>query len=165
MAPDFVRVAITMPSGHVAVMSFVTREYTPSGEVRWEREPTAGAIESEIGRTIVGPVAGWRLIDEADIPADRYFRNAWKDTGAKLDVDMPKAREIHREHLRARRAPLLAALDTEYMRADEAADVPEKRRIAAKKQALRDVTADPRIDAATTPEALKAVVPAALTGG
>lgn len=39
--------------------------------------------------------------------------------------------------------------------------------IAAKKQALRDVTADPAIEAALTPEALKAAWPEALkaTGG
>ena len=53
----------------------------------------------------------------------------------------------------------LAALDVEYQHADERGDVAEKARIAAKKQALRDVTADPAIEAAQTPEALKAVWP------
>jgi hypothetical protein len=55
-------------------------------------------------------------------------------------------------------------LDTAYMRADEVGDQQEKRRIATQKQALRDVTADPRIDAAATPEELKAVIPDALAG-
>ena len=48
------------------------------------------------------------------------------------------------------------------MQADEAGDVAAKAVIAVKKRALRDVTDDPAIAAATTPEALKAVVPAAL---
>ena len=100
-----------------------------------------------------------RFVDASEIPTDRTFRNAWK---ADLSVDMAKAREIRKGHLRELRAPLLAALDTAYMRADEAGDVAEKAKIAAKKQALRDVTSDPAIVAAKTPEELKAVLPDAL---
>jgi hypothetical protein len=100
-----------------------------------------------------------RVIDESQVPVDRTFRNAWK---ADLTVDMPKAREIHREHLRALRAPLLVALDAEYLRADERGDLLAKQEIAAKKQALRDVTADPAIEVTSTPEELKAAIPEAL---
>ena len=50
-----------------------------------------------------------------------------------IKVNMEKAREIKRDQLRAER-----------------------------KQQLRDVTADPAIDAATTPDELKAVWPEAL---
>ena len=101
-----------------------------------------------------------RFVDAADIPTDRTFRDAWKPD---LTVDMPKAREIHREHLRQMRAPLLAALDAEYLRADELGDLTEKARIASKKIALRNVTADPAIGAAITPERLAAVIPPILT--
>lgn len=80
----------------------------------------------------------------------------------KITVNMDKARGIHRERLRAIRQPLLDALDVEYQRADESGDANGKKAIAAKKQALRDVTKDPAIDAAMTPEELKAAVPAAL---
>jgi hypothetical protein len=45
------------------------------------------------------------------------------------------------------------------MRAQEQGDQAKADEIAAKKQALRDVTADPAIDAATTPDELKAVRP------
>ena len=108
-------------------------------------------------------VVSVREIALSDCPTDRVFRNAWKDGGTKIEIDMPKAREIKRDDLRQLRAPLMVDLDVAYMRADEAGDVVEKRRIAAKKQALRDVPADPAIDAAATPEALKAVAPVALT--
>jgi hypothetical protein len=95
-------------------------------------------------------------------PTDRTFRAAWKASGGRVEVDMPLAREIHKARLRELRAPKIAALDVEYMRSLENGDAIMQGEIAAKKQALRDVTEDPGIAAATTPEELKAVLPAAL---
>jgi len=74
-------------------------------------------------------------------------------------TDMTKAREIKRNQLRAERKPLLEQLDVQFMRAQEQGDQTKADEIAAKKQALRDVTADPALDAATTPDELKAVRP------
>ena len=104
-----------------------------------------------------------RWADAAEIPLDRVFRDAWEDNGG-VKVNMQKAREIHRAHLRALRAPLFAALDTEYLRADERGDITAKGQISIKKQALRDVTKDPSIEAAVTPDELVAVVPESLNG-
>lgn len=102
-----------------------------------------------------------RWIDDSELPPNRDFRNAWVDSQG-VKVDMPKAREIHRNRLRELRAPKLKELDVEYQRADEIGDALWKARVSAKKQALRDVPADPRIEAAQTPEALSAVLPDAL---
>ena len=77
-------------------------------------------------------------------------------------TDMTKAREIKRDQLRAERRPLLEQLDVEFMRAQEQGDQTKADEIAARKQGLRDVTVDPAIDAATTPDELKAVRPSAL---
>lgn len=109
-------------------------------------------------------VVSWRMMEDAAIPDDRTFRNAWRDTTpeAVIDVDMTKARDIQRDRLRAMRDPMLAELDTAYMRADETGDTAKKQDIAVRKQVLRDVTDDPAIEAASTPEELKAVIPAAL---
>jgi len=82
-----------------------------------------------------------------------------------ITVDMTKAREIKRDMIRAERKPLLEKLDVEYMRAQEAGHTALQQEIAAKKQALRDATVDPVIDAATTPDELKAATPAALLQG
>ena len=79
-----------------------------------------------------------------------------------IKVNMDKAREIKKDMIRAERSPKLAALDVEFMRAVEAGDTDLQATIAAKKQALRDATDDPAIASATTPDELKAVVPAAL---
>lgn len=76
-----------------------------------------------------------------------------------ITVDMTKAKDIWRDKIREDRKPKLADLDVQYMRAVENDDATEKAAIATKKQSLRDATADPRIDAATTPDELKLVDP------
>lgn len=95
-------------------------------------------------------------------PVDRAFRNAWMLSAGKVTVDMSKARDIHRDHLRTLREPLLKALDIDYQRADEAGDAKAKAAIAKRKQGLRDVTADPAIEAAQASSELAAVIPEAL---
>lgn len=104
-----------------------------------------------------------QFVDEAAIPSDRTFRNAWTHGGTAVTIDMPKAREIHRNKLRELRASKLAALDVAYDKADEIGDLSAKKIIAAQKQALRDVTKDTRIDSSATPDELKAIIPASLT--
>ena len=89
------------------------------------------------------------------VPSDRTFRGAWQFNGVAVEVDMTAAKEIHKENLRRDRAPRLAALDVDYMKALETGG--DAAAVAAQKQALRDVTGDARIAAATTPDALKAL--------
>jgi hypothetical protein len=168
MPPDVITVAVSRVDGGLTVLRVIVTEYS-QGVPRWTIDPTPEYIDAIIAKHNwqdgLAPVS-WRVVpnDFVDESTDRYFRNAWKDGGDKPGVDMPKAREIHRDKLRVMRLRPLEALDTAYMRADEVGDQQEKRRIATQKQALRDVTADPRIDAAATPEELKAVIPDALAG-
>lgn len=77
-------------------------------------------------------------------------------------VNMDKARNLHRDKLRELRAPFLTKLDIQFMQAIEIGDSVKIRTIATQKQALRDVTKDPAIDAAATPDELAGVLPAAL---
>lgn len=160
--PEMVHVAIRMPDETVAIMGFVTKEFTPDGVVRYERLATAAAIDAEIERTFpdqfsveAGTIPPWRFVVSADVPSDRTYRNAWRDDGATIYHDMPAARELHREMLRAARAPLLAQLDVDYMRALEAGS--DTQPIVADKVTLRDITEDERIDAAQTIDELKAI--------
>lgn len=76
-------------------------------------------------------------------------------------VNMQKALEIKKQMIRTEREPLLARLDVEMMRALESGDAVKQAEITAKKQALRDATADPALINAATPEELKLAVPAA----
>lgn len=77
---------------------------------------------------------------------------------------MPKAIEIAQNMVRGERAPLLAALDIEMMRAIETGDATKQAEIAAKKQALREATQAPLLLTAQTPEQLKAAIPQVLQG-
>lgn len=90
-----------------------------------------------------------------NVPQDRSFRAAWQFNGDAVEVDMVTAKAIHKDKLRAERKPLLDALDVEFMRTLEQGQATTA--ITAKKQALRDITDDIRIDAAATPEDLKAL--------
>ena len=141
--------------GSVGVMITTSDDVDPNTEIaKWHPDDQA-------------KVTGWEVLELEAVPTDRYFRNAWTHVATArnaghIAVDMDKAREIHRDVLRRQRAPLLASADVDYVKADEAEDVAKKAEIRAYKQALRDVPADPRIDAAQTPEELKAIVPDAL---
>lgn len=123
-----------------------------------------GLTIEEIAAKDVPQGKPYRIIDASELPQDRTFRGAWIDAGV-ITVNMSKAREIKRDQIRAQRAPLLAALDIEFMRASERGDNGAIAAIAARKQALRDATKDPAIEAAATPDELKAVTPKALQAG
>jgi hypothetical protein len=77
---------------------------------------------------------------------------------------MEAARETMRVYIRRARAPLLTALDGEYLRADETGNEAAKRDVALRKQVLRDLTGLSAIDNATTPDELRAVWPVDLFG-
>lgn len=112
------------------------------------------------------------VCDEGEMPdggrfkktslAAASFKGAWDCAGGKPMLVMDKAREIHKNRLRELRAPKLEALDVKFMKAIESGDSTAQAAIATQKQALRDVTIDQRIIAASTPEELKAVLPAIL---
>ena len=69
-------------------------------------------------------------------------------------IDMAKAREIHKDKIRAARAEKFKELDVEFTKALEAGTTTTD--IAAKTQALRDAPADSEITSAADTDALKA---------
>ena len=96
------------------------------------------------------------------VPTDRTFRDAWQYNGDAVEINMTKAKEIHKDNLRAERNERLAALDVSYMKALEAGSGAAE--IATEKQTLRDITADARIANAADADALKALDLATLLG-
>lgn len=97
-----------------------------------------------------------------NMPAGREFRGAWQFSGAAVEIDMDKAREIQRDKIRAERAPVMQALDVAVIRADEDGDAQAKAKAIAEKKALRDATKNPLLEMAGTPEELKALTLAKL---
>ncbi len=172
---QFTRVAITLSDGQLALMSFCTRgrgsvlpegaQWAEGAPGMWVREPSNENLFSEICRTFCDPkypqAVKYRVLGtDEQVPRDRTYRNALRDTGAELVHDMPRARALHLERVRRKRAVDLAALDIEYMRhvginPKRAAEVETQR------QALRDLptTLAPALEAASTVEQLKGVQP------
>jgi len=72
-------------------------------------------------------------------------------------VNPDKAKAIWKDKWREARKPLLASLDIDFMKAVETGDSERQAEIAAKKQALRDVTQTEI--AGSTPEEIKSVWP------
>lgn len=169
--PDVVTVAVSRVDGGVTILKVIVNEYIQNPDRPSERllykhyDITPAYIDSIIAKHVEGGnwkdgqlPTGWRLVsnDFVDETTDRTFRNAWRDNGNnKPEVDMPKAREIHRQRLRNARNAILDQLDVEYIRADEEGNQAKKKEISDKKQILRDITKHPDIDNATTPEQLK----------
>lgn len=79
-----------------------------------------------------------------------------------INVNMTKARDIHRDKVRQARDPLLKSKDVEFQRAQETnADTTA---IVAAKQALRDAPDAAAINAATNADELKAAWDTTLLG-
>jgi hypothetical protein len=132
-------VIATLSTGSVAVMQFVTE----SGGVR--RDPTPAAIAKElerVGRSDDGswregfPVLLWRIADPSELPAERRYRAAWRDTGSGVEVHMPSARQVRLRELRHARAARLAELDIEWTRTGGGSNGDA---VESKRQRLRDM--------------------------
>ena len=94
------------------------------------------------------------IVDHSSLPTDTDFQNAWVYKDGKVEVDLDKAKEVHREYIRRERKEKLAALDIEFQRALETGDTSA---VVAKKQVLRDATADSAIESATSLAELRAL--------
>jgi hypothetical protein len=113
------------PNGQVAVV-------IPTGDVNDAIKDVPEGVE-------------YKLVSSLDI--DNNFFNAYefdKEVGVKVNIE--KAKAIHLDKFRSARAPKLAKLDVDFMKAVEANDEEKKTEIIAAKQALRDVTLTPLPD-------------------
>lgn len=124
--------------------------------IRRGAEPCADGKEHEPGSypTEADPIT---VIDEDDIPVDLSYRAAWVLQGTAPVVDMERAKEIKRNRLRLDRKPLFAENDAMASWAVLLGDEQMKAEVLAERQRLRDLPALPSIDAAQTPDDLKAI--------
>ena len=110
---------------------------------------------SKAPKTYINIDGDVREASSLTVPQDRIFRGSWQLNGVAVEEVMEKAVEIQKDNLRQERKPLLEALDVETMKALETGG--DVAAIAAQKQALRDVTDDPRLAGAANTEELKAL--------
>ena len=124
--------------------------------------PNSGLTVEQVAAKDVPKGRPYKIVDESVIPKDRSFRGAWNlDLGeGVVSVNMQQAKDILRDKIREARVEPLGMLDTAFLKALELGS--DTSQITSDKQALRDATADPTIDAATTPEDLMRVNPAGI---
>ena len=96
----------------------------------------------------------YHIVEDSEIPKNTFFERAWKIVDGKIEMDIAKAREVHKEHIRNARTGKLLELDIEFQKAQETSA--DTSAIVAKKNALRDAPADSAIAAANTEAELKA---------
>jgi hypothetical protein len=114
--------------------------------------PTGELSIEEVAAKDVPPNTPYRIVNDDEVPSDRTFRNAWEDNGG-IKVNMPKAKDITKDRLRAERKPLLEAQDIAFQRALETGA--DTLNIVKEKQRLRDITK--QVDALTSIDELKAL--------
>ena len=94
--------------------------------------------------------------EDATVPSDRHFRNAWTLSGSTITEDVTAAKVIFKDKIREVRSTLLAEEDVVYMKALEASDSSAQAASVTKKKALRDAPAASAITDADTIAKLKA---------
>jgi hypothetical protein len=132
--------------------------FSPSPRSRLPGEPEADWLARCIARALPG-ATDIRVTTVAEVPTDRTFRDAWVLSNGKPQVDMAKARDIHRYRIRRKRKAFFRDLDARQLRAVVAGQGDAIANIEAAKQALGEAPADPGIDAARIPDELKSVWP------
>lgn len=150
--------AYTRPDGNVTVSFGVPKDQLSFTLCRLL---TDEEYEQFLRKELIPPWAtdAIRLPDTWPTDDENDFFNALVRKGEGLSFDMAKARNIWRDKMRQARIDIFAKLDLDYLRADEDGDAALKAEIVRKKRALRDVTDDPAIEAASTISELRQVWP------
>jgi hypothetical protein len=101
----------------------------PTGEI---------SIEAVLAKDVPAG-RGARIVNISDLPSQyNDFYDAWEMDDTSVTVNKAKAIEITKQRLRTERAPLLAAQDVAFQRAQESGA--DTSAIVAEKQRLRDIT-------------------------
>lgn len=103
---------------------------------------------SELALAVVPKGISFKIIDQAEVPSDRTFRDAWKEEGESVGVDIVKAREVQKDRIRVARAPLMTELDYKQNAGED---------VSVERQRLKDFTA--LVDSVSDVEELKTVIP------
>jgi len=101
----------------------------------------------------------YEIVDAADIPSDRYFRNAWVMGDCCVEQDLDKCKEIGHDHRRQQRAEEFAPYDEVIAKqipgADATAAEEARQQIRDKYALIQDV-----IEGASTPDEIKTALEA-----
>lgn len=128
------------------------RVHAKTGQPSFEKDGTPIILSA---KAVDEPV----IIDAADLPTSRVFRNAWRGAGVRVDVDMPMARDIHMNAIRRVRNRELDRADNDLHIAEDNNDTPEIARVCSRRKALRGISQTFDLSGATTADELMAMWP------
>lgn len=74
-------------------------------------EALAAMTIDEIAANDVPAGTEYTIVSADDLPADRTFRDAWRQNGGGVDVDLPAAKTIAHTHRRTKRSEEFAPYD------------------------------------------------------
>ena len=131
------RIIYPTPEGGVAVI-------IPTGEL-----PIVEVAAKDVPEGIP-----YKIVDEADIPSDRYFRNAWVMSDCCVEHDLDKCKEIGHDIRRQKRSEEFAPYDDLIAKRIPGVDVEAaeeaRKDIRFKYALIQDV-----IEGASTPDEIK----------
>jgi len=101
--------------------------------------------------------ADYEIIDDSELPSDRFFRNAWVKEGKKVKEDLKKSKEIAHNQRRQKRAEEFTPYDEVIMKQIPGNDM---KNAETERQKIRDkyekIQQD--IESAKSPEELKSIM-------
>jgi len=74
-------------------------------------EALAAMTIEEIAAKDIPAGVEYTIVSADDLPADRTFRDAWRQNGGSVDVDLPAAKTIAHTHRRTKRSEEFAPHD------------------------------------------------------
>jgi hypothetical protein len=137
------RILYPTPDGGVAIV-------IPTGEISIE----------EVAKKDVPEGVAYEIVEDDAIPSDRTFRNAWVMGDCCIEHDLDKCKALGHDMRRAKRAEEFAPHDEVIMKQIPGADATAAEEA---RQEIRDKYAvvQEQIDAAATPDEIKAALEAA----
>jgi hypothetical protein len=112
------------------------------------------AVSVELALKDVPEGVAYEIVDEADIPTDRYFRNAWVMGDCCIGHDLDKCKALGHDLRRQQRAEEFKPFDEVIMKqipgADAVAAEEARQAIREKYALIQDV-----IEGASTPDEIK----------
>jgi len=140
-------------------------ELVPSTKTSWREVKTQRILTiDEIAQKDLPAGTEYKIINASELPQDRFYRDAWVYASDKVVVDLPKARNVHLNKIRARRNEKFIELGfpVKLDSSLEKAIIPEETRAIL--QALRDIPQVLDLSEVNTLEELTALWPEQLKG-
>lgn len=110
----------------------------------------------ELAQAVIPAGLPHRVVDKNSLTANTNFTDAWEldfsDPSSSVEVNMSKAKEIHKNKIRIARIPKFQELDIQFMRCLEVGG--DTSYIERKKAILRDATNTTEISSAVSAEEL-----------